>query len=41
MNPPGRDSTESDKEQAEVRKLQDNGRRETTARNSKKAAQLR
>ncbi|EPE2615826.1 hypothetical protein ACSHLW_004976, partial [Escherichia coli] len=29
------------KERAEVRKLQDNGRRETTARNSKKTAQLR
>ncbi|CCG06190.1 hypothetical protein [Escherichia phage P13374] len=32
---------ESDEERAEVRKLQDNGRRKTTARNTKKAAQLR
>ncbi|EOQ1835665.1 hypothetical protein ACS332_000978, partial [Escherichia coli] len=33
--------TESDKERAEVRKLKDNDRRKTTARNTKKAAQLR
>ncbi|EPU2865704.1 hypothetical protein ACVVB9_005446, partial [Escherichia coli] len=32
---------ESDEGRAEVRKLQDNDRRKTTARNTKKAAQLR
>ena len=42
MNPPGRDNVVSQmRERAEVRKLQDNGRRKTTARNTKKAALLR